>query len=139
MSEKGYPKDLEQCRTKIKNLKKEYKTVKDNNGETGRGRKTSRYYDMLDSILGHRPASVPHNLLDSHSEVEEPAESERNGIVTLSIHASLLTFFAFPDVIPESPVIEEAARDDSETVPTALDDSETVTGDEEGMLVSKSW
>ena len=50
---------------------------------------------MLDSVLCHRPASVPHNLLDSHSEVEEPAESERNGIATLSITCQLSDIFVF--------------------------------------------
>ena len=39
MKQQGCNRDWEQCRTKIKNLKKEYRTVKDNNGETGRGRK----------------------------------------------------------------------------------------------------
>ena len=95
MSEKGYPKDLEQCRTRIKTKKKEYKIVKDSSGENGRGRRTCRYYDMLDSVLCHRPASVPHNLLDSHSEVEEPAESERNGMATLSITCQLSDIFVF--------------------------------------------
>ena len=65
MQEQGCNRDWEQCRTKIKNLKKEYRIVKDNNGETGRGRKTCRFYRELDSILGHRPASVPAALLDT--------------------------------------------------------------------------
>ena len=65
LQEQGYMRDWEQCRTKVKNLKKEYRTVKDNNGETGRGRKTCKFYRELDSILGHRPASVPASLLDT--------------------------------------------------------------------------
>ena len=40
MQEQGYSRDWEQCRTKIKNLKKQYRVVKDHNSETGRGRKT---------------------------------------------------------------------------------------------------
>ena len=65
LQEQGHNKDWEQCRTKIKNLKREYRSVKDNNGETGRGRKTCKFYTELDSILGHRPASVPAVLLDT--------------------------------------------------------------------------
>ena len=65
MSAMGHRRDWEQCRTKIKNLKKEYRTVKDSNGETGRGRKTCRFYAELDAILGHRPASVPPSVLDT--------------------------------------------------------------------------
>ena len=49
MSAMGHRRDWEQCRTKIKNLKKEYRTVKDSNGETGRGRKTCRFYAELDN------------------------------------------------------------------------------------------
>ena len=41
--EQGHNKDWEQCTTKIKNLKREYRNVKDNNGETGRGRKTCKF------------------------------------------------------------------------------------------------
>ena len=39
--------------------------MKDHNGQTGRGRKTCKYYKELDDILGHRPASLPPVLLDT--------------------------------------------------------------------------
>ena len=63
----GYKREWDQCRNKVKNLKKEYRIVKDNNDETGRARKTCKFYKELDSILGHRPASVPTVLLDTGS------------------------------------------------------------------------
>jgi hypothetical protein len=44
---------------------KEYRIIKDSNGETGTGRKTCRLYSELDSILGHQRASVPASLLDT--------------------------------------------------------------------------
>jgi hypothetical protein len=65
MREKGYERDWQQCRTKIKNLKKECRQTKDHNGQTGRGKKICKCYGELDSILGHRPASVPAVLLDT--------------------------------------------------------------------------
>ena len=65
MTAKGHQRDWEQCRTKIKNLKKDYRTVKDHNGETGRGRKTCRFFHEMDAILGHRPASVPPSVLET--------------------------------------------------------------------------
>ncbi len=37
LQEQGYSRDWEQCRTKIKSLKKEYRMVKDHNGEWGEG------------------------------------------------------------------------------------------------------
>ena len=77
LQEQGYNREWEQCKTKIKNLKKEYRQVKDHNGETGRGRKTCKFFKELDSILGHRPASVPAALLDTgtgSSTVEDCTE-----------------------------------------------------------------
>ena len=78
MNEQGYSRDWEQCKTKIKNLKKKYRDVKDHNGETGRGRKTCKFFDELDEILGHRPASVPTTLLDTGTS--NPVESEEENL-----------------------------------------------------------
>ena len=79
LQEQGYERDWKQCRTKIKNLKIKYREIKDHNGETGRGRKTCKFYKELDRILGHRPASVPSSLLDtgdSSSTLVESQDSE---------------------------------------------------------------
>ena len=84
IAEQGYERDWQQCRSKLKNLKPDNRKVKDNNGETGRGRKTC---SELDSILGHRPASVPTTLLDTGNSTtgsstdpqhSEPEEKEDN-------------------------------------------------------------
>ena len=82
INEIGYDRDWEQCKNKIKNLKKQYRVVKDNNRETGRGRKSCKFYDELDAILGHRPASVPAVILDTGNQ-DSPQEttSEINGIL----------------------------------------------------------
>lgn len=64
LQENGYERD---CRAKIKNLKGEYKKVKDHNGVTGNGRKTFKFYKKLDESLGHRPGSAPTVLLDAGS------------------------------------------------------------------------
>ena len=87
MNEMGYDRDWQQCRVKTKNLKKSYRDIKDHNGETGRGRKTCKFFIELDDILGHRPASVPAVLLDtgntsqntSSPTQESVAEGEANG------------------------------------------------------------
>ena len=79
MKEQGYDRDWQQCRTKIKNLKKDYRTTKDHNGQTGRGRKTCRFFKELDNILGHRPASVPAVLLDTGTSNSTGADSEESG------------------------------------------------------------
>ena len=79
MKEQGYNRNWQQCRTKIKNLKKEYRVTKDHNGQTGRGRKTCRFFKELDSILGHRPASVPAALLDTGTSSSTEADNEESG------------------------------------------------------------
>lgn len=76
MHQKGYEREWQQCRTKIKNLKKEYRQTKDHNGQTGRGRKQCKFYRELDSILGHRPASTPPVLLDTGSTSTSGSTSE---------------------------------------------------------------
>lgn len=69
--------DWKQCRAKVK--------VKDNNGKTGRGRQSCKFYDKLDQILGHKPASMPSTLLDTgqsfsiHPETEESEQDEADG------------------------------------------------------------
>ncbi len=80
MREQGYERDIIQCRNKIKNLKKDYRTAKDNNNETGRGRKTCKFFNELDSILGHRPATTPPVVLDTGSSSQDVNEnSQVNG------------------------------------------------------------
>ena len=75
LQELGHSRDWKQCRCKIKNLKTMYKKVKDHNGVTGNGRKCFKFYQELDRILGHRPASAPTILLDTQAE-EMVAEDE---------------------------------------------------------------
>ena len=85
LEKQGYKRSWQQCRSKIKNLKTQYRKVKDHNGGTGRGRTTCKFFKELDQILGHRPASTPAILVDtgiatagssSESQLSEPEEKE---------------------------------------------------------------
>ena len=79
IAEHGHYRDWEQCKSKLKKLKKDYRDTKDHNGKTGQGRKTCKFFNELEEILGHRPTSVPAILLDtgsSSSTVGEPADNE---------------------------------------------------------------
>lgn len=80
LQEQGYTRDWKQCRSKVKNLKTQYREVKDHNNKTGNGRKMCKFYSELDSILGHRPASLPVTLLDSG----KPSSQEPDAGQTLS-------------------------------------------------------
>ena len=76
MSEAGYQRTLEQCRDKIKKLKGEYREVKDKGGKTGEGRNNWEYFEAMDSILGHKPATHPPVVIDTMAEGTGPAEEE---------------------------------------------------------------
>ena len=53
-------KTPQQVKNKIKNLKSEYKKEKDHLNRSGRDRKpTGKYFDVMDEILGSRPAIAP--------------------------------------------------------------------------------
>ena len=61
----GFCKSGDQCSCKIKKLRFEYKKLKDAMGKTGRGRKNWKYFEAMDQVLGHKPATRPpvHALL----------------------------------------------------------------------------
>ena len=87
LEEEGFDRTWLQCRTKMKSLKAEYRTVKDSNNCTGRDRKTCRYFDELDEILGHRPASAPSHLLDALQRNEaDTDESIQDGKQSQYMH-----------------------------------------------------
>ena len=68
LARNGIHKSSDQCRAKMKKPKTDYCKVKDKNGKTGRGRSIWKYFDALDAILGHRPATKPPLLLDTAAE-----------------------------------------------------------------------
>ena len=84
---KGYNRDVEQIKTKIKNLRSMYRSIKDHNNKSGNDKKTGQFYEELDAILGHRPASTPPVVLDACAgglsalpeEREERKEEELEG------------------------------------------------------------
>jgi hypothetical protein len=76
LKDSGIERDWQQCKAKIKNLKQDYKKIKDHNGVTGNGRQTCKFYDKLDAILGHRPASTPPVLLDAGSSTVPSTSTE---------------------------------------------------------------
>ena len=121
MQELGYERDWQQCKVKIKNLKSTYREIKDHNGETGRGRKTCKFYKELDEILGHRPASTPPVVLDSGTTsnttttLDSAEEEETNGN-----QSSTTTYWKFTfkiDNNTDGDDVQADAPDDSADIP----------------------
>jgi hypothetical protein len=52
----------------IKKLKVDYRKIKDNNNESGRARRSTKVYEVMDEILGCRPATLPPILVDTLAE-----------------------------------------------------------------------
>ena len=61
----GYQRTWIQCRVKVKSLIATHRKIKDNNNQSGQGRSDFLFFDLLDRILGTRPASRPTNILSS--------------------------------------------------------------------------
>lgn len=53
----GIIRNVKQVREKIKKLKQQYKTVHANNNKSGAARHSFPWYDLMHSVLGHRPAT----------------------------------------------------------------------------------
>ena len=65
LAEHDIVKSGEQCRTKVKKLRQEYKKIKDNHNLMGCGRIQWKYFEKLDKILGTRPATRSQVLLET--------------------------------------------------------------------------
>lgn len=76
LRECAYERSASQCRTKIKGLKKDYFNAKKENGKCGRGRKSSAFFEEIDSVLCHRPASAPPVLIDTSMSNRQESETE---------------------------------------------------------------
>ena len=84
LAEAGYHKTVQQCREKVKKLKLEYRRNKDKRRKTGEGRYPEwDYFDAIDAILGHKPATQPPVVVNSQStsdEQEQMSQEELSAI-----------------------------------------------------------
>ena len=71
LAERDVVRTADQCREKVKELRGEYKQIRDHNNVSGRNRKTIRFLPQLDAILGHRPSTQPKSVIESNSIVEQ--------------------------------------------------------------------
>ncbi|XP_050817436.1 uncharacterized protein C1orf21 homolog isoform X2 [Gopherus flavomarginatus] len=69
MKDRGYNRDLQQCRVKLKELRQAYQKTRDTNGCSGSEPQTCRFYDELHAILGSAATTTPPLCFDSVSGV----------------------------------------------------------------------
>ena len=81
MEAAGYEKSADQCNNNRRKLKLEYRKIKDTRKKTGTGRKEWRYFEEMDAVLGHKPATQPPVVVESGeaAATEIPAGDEEIG------------------------------------------------------------
>ena len=64
--------------SKLKKLKHEYRRIKDDHNQTGRGRTSWRFFEAMDAVLGHKPATQPSVVVESASAAAAVVEEDSN-------------------------------------------------------------
>ena len=72
----SFDKSGTQCRDK---LKSEYKKIKDSNTPTGTDRKSGKYFNKLNEILGNKPATMPYVVVDILADDEQDKDIIESG------------------------------------------------------------
>ncbi|KAM4731340.1 ATP-dependent (S)-NAD(P)H-hydrate dehydratase isoform 2-T2 [Anableps anableps] len=71
----GFERTPEQCRVRIKSLKRQYLLAKEGNlRNNGQYHKICKFYDIMESILSNRTALDPQELMDSGVGAEEAGD-----------------------------------------------------------------
>ncbi|XP_060556226.1 uncharacterized protein LOC132716908 isoform X2 [Ruditapes philippinarum] len=79
MEEKGHHFQPHHCDSKWRALKHRHKVITDDNGKSGRGRRTWQYFDAMNEVLAGDPAVRPLRVMGSTENVRETTElSETN-------------------------------------------------------------
>ncbi|EMP30159.1 hypothetical protein UY3_12713 [Chelonia mydas] len=82
MKDRGYHRDPQQCRVKLKELRQTYQKTQEANAHAGSEPQTCRFYDELHAILGVAPTTSPPLYVDSckggiaHNRDEDFGEEE---------------------------------------------------------------
>ncbi|KAM4608762.1 ATP-dependent (S)-NAD(P)H-hydrate dehydratase isoform 1-T2 [Polymixia lowei] len=71
----GFERTPEQCRVRVKSLKRQYLLAKEGNiRNNGQYHKICKFYDTMERILSNRPAIDPQELIDSGTGGDETAD-----------------------------------------------------------------
>ncbi|EMP37030.1 hypothetical protein UY3_05835 [Chelonia mydas] len=65
MKDRGYNRDPQQCRVKLKELRQAYQKTKEANACSGSDPQTCHFYDELHAILEGAPTTTPPLFVDS--------------------------------------------------------------------------
>ena len=92
MAAAGYERTVEQISNKLKKLKKDYRDQKKDLGKSGNGRpRKNPYFDVIDSVLGDRPACNVTGALNSATAM---LEAMMDDTVPPPLSPGKLTYFS---------------------------------------------
>ncbi|MBN3288720.1 NNRD dehydratase, partial [Polyodon spathula] len=83
LGEMGFDRTPEQCRIRVKGLKRQYYQAKEGIQKNGHYRKICKFYDEMEGILSNRPHIDPQDMIDSVAvgdEALDGTEEEAEGI-----------------------------------------------------------
>ncbi|KAG6935343.1 zinc finger and SCAN domain containing 29 [Chelydra serpentina] len=70
LCEKGYDRDMQQCRAKIKELRQMYRKTQEASHRSGGAPKTCHFYKELNAILSDDPTSIANSPVDTSQAAE---------------------------------------------------------------------
>lgn len=71
----GFERTPEQCRVRIKSLKRQYLLAKEGNiRNNGQYHKICKFYEVMERILSNRPVLDPHEFIDNGAGREEAVD-----------------------------------------------------------------
>ncbi|KAG7463402.1 hypothetical protein MATL_G00176140 [Megalops atlanticus] len=83
LGEMGFERTPEQCRIRVKSLKRQYYQAKEGTKKNGQYHKICKFYDEMERILSNRPHIDPQDMIDSAAigdETMDGTEEEGEGI-----------------------------------------------------------
>ncbi|XP_077255279.1 uncharacterized protein LOC143893606 isoform X1 [Temnothorax americanus] len=80
INNEGYIVTAKQCTTRVNTMKRIYKNVKDHNNKSGNNKRTWKYYDVMENLLGEKPYITPMSTISSTG-----AETHKAANTSLSI------------------------------------------------------
>ncbi|XP_071574567.1 uncharacterized protein [Temnothorax nylanderi] len=80
LNNEGYIVTAKQCTTRVNTMKRTYKNVKDHNNKSGNNKRTWKYYDVMENLLGEKPYMTPMSTISSTG-----AETHKAANTSLSI------------------------------------------------------
>ncbi|XP_066562271.1 ATP-dependent (S)-NAD(P)H-hydrate dehydratase isoform X1 [Amia ocellicauda] len=119
LGEMGFDRTPEQCRIRVKGLKRQYYQAKEGIKKNGHYRKICKFYDEMDRILSNRPHLDPQDMIDSVAigddamdgteeegdGMDHPQEAyimESTGECSYADHPVKLEYPSFPIPVPVS-------------------------------------